>query len=76
MDNDEVFIDVALERYNKNLGNFGQWKILDDDARQAKIQTTNQQQEYLVWLNLLGCRYFELQDMIWPCKHIHGLEQS
>lgn len=70
MDNIEMFTKVALERHSKNLSNFGQWEVLDDGVGHAKIQTLDQQQEYLVHRTPPGCNYFELQDMIWPCKHI------
>lgn len=50
------------------LDNIRFWMI--DGAGQAKIQTSDQQREYLVHLNPPSCSYFEFQDMIWPCEHV------
>lgn len=44
-----------------NLREFGQWQVLDDGHTQAKIQTIDQQHEYLV--DVSGkprCTFYEL----------------
>lgn len=67
----EVFTVDARERLAENQKSHGQWHVLDDGFNEAKVQTTDHQEEYLVSLCPKPlCSCFELQEMIWPCEHM------
>ncbi|CAM6081569.1 unnamed protein product [Calypogeia fissa] len=47
----EMYCHQASRRHSSNLQSFGQWQVVDDGEHQAKVQTIDQQEEYLVSLS-------------------------
>lgn len=66
-----MFSRSQLNCVDQNLRTFGQWGVADNGEVQAKVHTMDHRYKYLVRLEpKVACSCFELQDMIWPYKHI------